>query len=181
MEFLNNELDGICLIKPDVFEDNRGFFLESYSKIKFMGAGIDVEFVQDNHSRSEDSGVLRGLHFQKPPFAQSKLVRVVRGSIFDVVVDLRKKSPTFGMWRGFELTDKNRMLLFVPKGFAHGFCTLVPGTEVQYKVDEFYAPAHDAGIRWDDPKLKITWPVEKPVLSSKDSVLPFLDEIDSPF
>jgi dTDP-4-dehydrorhamnose 3,5-epimerase len=181
MDFLRTGIDGLYLITPKVFKDQRGFFLESYSEKIFKSVGIANVFVQDNHSRSESSGVLRGLHFQKPPFAQCKLIRVVRGSIFDVAVDLRKNSPTFGKWLGFELTSDNFNMLFVPQGFAHGFCTLVPGTEVQYKVDNFYSPEHDSGIRWNDPDLNIPWPVQEPVLSPKDAVLPFFKELNSPF
>lgn len=181
MEIYKDEIEGLLLIKPDVFVDNRGFFLESYSQKKFMDAGIDCNFIQDNHSRSEQVGVIRGLHFQKPPFAQSKLVRVTRGAVLDVAVDLRKNSSTYGMWKSFELTEKNYLMLFIPRGFAHGFCTLCPGTEVQYKVDNLYAPQYDSGIRWDDPTLSIKWPVNKPILSSKDLSLPFLKEINSPF
>jgi dTDP-4-dehydrorhamnose 3,5-epimerase len=123
------------------------------------------------------SGVLRGMHFQKSPFAQSKLVRVIHGAIFDVIVDLRRSSPTFGQWDGFELTNDNYAMLFVPKGFAHGFCTLAPRTEVIYKVDDYYSPSHDGGFRWNDPDIGIKWPVEIPVLSEKDSRLPFLKDI----
>ena len=182
MEFIKTDLDGVVLIKPQVFKDHRGFFLESYSQQKFQESGILIDFVQDNHSRSADAGVIRGLHFQAPPFDQSKLVRVVRGSVYDVVVDIRKNSPTFGLWRGFELSEENFMMLFVPAGFAHGFCTLQPATEVQYKVDKFYSPGHDGGIRYDDPELAIEWPLSaKPILSAKDALLPCLSEIDSPF
>lgn len=181
MDFQKTTIEGLILITPKVFKDQRGFFLESYSDKAFKNVGITTVFVQDNHSRSEPSGVLRGLHFQKPPFAQCKLIRVIQGSIFDVAVDLRKNSPTFGKWLGFELTSDNYNMLLVPQGFAHGFCTLVPGTEVQYKVDNFYSPEHDSGIRWNDPDLNIPWPIKEPVLSAKDAVLPFFKELDSPF
>jgi len=175
VEFKETELCGLYVIKPDVFEDHRGFFVESYSQLKFKNAGIETVFVQDNHSRSVESGVLRGLHFQKPPYAQSKLLRVIRGAVYDVVVDLRKGSPTFGQWRGFELTEKNFLMLYVPKGFAHGFCTLQPGTEVQYKVDAFYTPESESGVIWNDPYLNINWPVKEPILSKKDALLPVFD------
>jgi dTDP-4-dehydrorhamnose 3,5-epimerase len=181
MEFIRSDLDGVCLIKPDVHGDHRGFFLESYTRPKFAEAGITTLFLQDNHSRSDQAGVLRGLHFQRPPYAQSKLIRVTRGAIYDVAVDLRKSSPTFGKWRAFELSAENFLHLFVPAGFAHGFCTLVENTEVQYKVDSLYAPAHDSGIRWNDPDLAIDWPVKDPILSKKDVELPFLRSIESPF
>ena len=181
MEFIRSDLDGVILVKPEVHGDHRGFFLESYTQAKFAQGGIAVPFVQDNHSCSTQKGVLRGLHFQRPPCAQSKLIRVIRGAIYDVAVDLRKSSPTFGKWRAFELSAENFLMLFVPAGFAHGFCTLAENTEVQYKVDSLYAPAHDSGIRWNDPDLAIEWPVGEPVLSKKDAELPFLKNIASPF
>jgi dTDP-4-dehydrorhamnose 3,5-epimerase len=181
MEFIRSDLDGVILIKPDVYSDHRGFFLESYTLQKFADGGIGVSFVQDNHSRSAQKGVLRGLHFQKPPCAQSKLIRATRGAIWDVAVDLRALSPTYGTWRAFELTAENFLMLFVPAGFAHGFCTLAENTEVQYKVDSVYAPAHDSGIRWNDPDLAISWPVTEPVLSKKDAEHPFFRNFASPF
>ncbi|MDG5814064.1 dTDP-4-dehydrorhamnose 3,5-epimerase [Chitinispirillales bacterium ANBcel5] len=178
MEFLQTELNGVILIKPDVFRDNRGFFLESYSREKFQHAGIDTDFIQDNHSRSVKRGVIRGLHFQAPPAAQSKLVRVTKGAVMDIVVDLREQSPTFGKWSSFELTEENFNILFVPKGFAHGFCTLTENCELQYKVDYPYAPSLDRGIKWNDPELKIDWPVKDPVLSDKDASLPSFRETE---
>lgn len=181
MEFTKTELQGVILIQPKVFKDNRGFFLESFSSKAFVEAGIDCTFVQDNHSKSVQTGVLRGLHFQLPPYAQSKLVRVIKGAILDVVIDIRKLSPTFGQWRSFELTEDNFSILFVPAGFAHGFCTLKPNTEVQYKVDSLYAPGAENGIRWNDPTLNINWPVKEPILSAKDAILPFFKDLDSPF
>lgn len=181
MKVFETGIKGLVLIEPLVFRDNRGFFLETYSLKKFQEAGINCTFVQDNHSRSEETGVLRGLHFQLPPFTQSKLIRVTRGSIFDVVVDLRKNSDTYGKWLGFELNENNFKMLFIPQGFAHGFCTLEKGTEVQYKVDKFYAPESDSGIRWDDPALKIKWPVNSPVISKKDALLPLFNQIEYPF
>lgn len=181
MEFTKTELQGVILIQPKVFKDNRGFFLESFSSKAFVEAGIDCTFVQDNHSKSVQTGVLRGLHFQLPPYAQSKLVRVIKGAILDVVIDIRKISPTFGQWRSFELTEDNFSILFVPAGFAHGFCTLKPNTEVQYKVDSLYAPGAENGIRWNDPTLNINWPVKEPILSAKDAILPFFKDLDSPF
>jgi dTDP-4-dehydrorhamnose 3,5-epimerase len=181
MNFIKTELKDVFLIQPKVFKDNRGFFLESFSARAFSENGINCSFVQDNHSRSIPSGVLRGLHFQKPPHAQSKLLRVIKGAIIDVVVDIRKSSPTFGQWRSFILSEENFTMLFVPAGFAHGFCTTLPDTEVQYKVDNFYAPESDSGIRWNDPTLSIPWPVSEPILSGKDSLLPFFKELQSPF
>jgi len=174
MEFIKTDIDGLILIKPKVHNDHRGFFLESYSAPLFAAAGIDCVFVQDNHSKSITRGVLRGLHFQTPPFEQSKLVRAVRGAVFDVAVDLRSGSPTFGQWRGFELSERNFNMLFIPKGFAHGFCTLEENTEIMYKVDNPYSPANDAGIIWNDPGIGVDWPVSDPVLSKKDKALPLL-------
>lgn len=181
MNFIKTSMEGLTLIEPKVFRDERGFFLESYSFQEFRDNGIDIQFVQDNHSRSNVAGVLRGLHYQDPPFAQNKLLRVTRGSVYDVAVDLRKNSPTFGKWESFELSASNFRILFIPRGFAHGFCCLEPETEVQYKVDEFYSPAHDHGIRWNDPVLSVNWPVKEPLLSRKDAAQPFFNEITSPF
>jgi dTDP-4-dehydrorhamnose 3,5-epimerase len=181
MEFIATDIEGLTLLQPKVHGDHRGFFLESYSKDAFEKAGIATTFIQDNHSCSATTGVLRGLHFQKPPFAQAKLIRVTRGAIFDVAVDLRKESPTFLQWRGYELSAANFTMLFVPAGFAHGFCTLEPDTHVQYKVDVLYAPRSDSGILWNDPQIAVTWPIADPVLSAKDAVLPPLKNNPSPF
>lgn len=181
MKFIETELSGAFLIEPRVYADNRGFFLESYSDRAFQKAGLCIRFVQDNHSMSSGTGVMRGLHFQLPPSAQTKLVRVTRGTVYDVIVDLRKASPTYGQWRSFELSASNFRQLLVPKGFAHGFCTLEPGTEVQYKVDCLYAAELDSGLRWNDPTLAIPWPVADPVLSEKDERLPFFQDLHSPF
>lgn len=181
MEFITTDIADLVRIKPDVFGDHRGFFLESYTREKFEKGGISTVFIQDNHSCSNEVGVLRGLHFQKPPFAQSKLIRVTQGRIFDVAVDLRKNSPTFGKWLGFELGAENFEMLFVPAGFAHGFCTLEPQTHVQYKVDALYSPLHDSGIIWNDPDIAVNWPVSDPVLSKKDAELPRLCDNISPF
>jgi dTDP-4-dehydrorhamnose 3,5-epimerase len=181
MEFIKTDLPGVILVKPDVHADERGFLLESYSQKRFADAGVHAVFVQDNHSCSVKKGVVRGLHFQSPPFAQNKLIRATRGSIWDAVVDLRGHSPTFGKWHGFELSAANFHILFVPEGFAHGFCTLEENSEVQYKVDNPYSPVHERGIRWNDPDLAIAWPLKKPVLSAKDSVLPFFRNFITPF
>ncbi|MDR2694027.1 MAG: dTDP-4-dehydrorhamnose 3,5-epimerase [Chitinispirillales bacterium] len=174
MEFIKTDLSGLTLIKPAVHSDARGFFLETYSAPLFQAAGIDCVFVQDNHSRSLQRNVIRGLHFQRPPFEQSKLVRVIRGSIFDVAVDIRRGSATYGRWLGSELSERNFDMLFVPRGFAHGFCTLEEGTEVVYKVDSVYSREHDAGIIWNDPSIGVDWPLggAEPVLSDKDRALP---------
>jgi dTDP-4-dehydrorhamnose 3,5-epimerase len=181
MEFNRTNLDGVIMVRPDVHGDHRGFFIETYARQKFVAGGIEPVFVQDNHSRSVQKGVLRGLHFQVPPFAQSKLIRATAGAIFDVVVDLRRGSPSFGKWEGFELSAANFQMLFVPAGFAHGFCTLTENTEVQYKVDVPYSPSHDSGVRWNDPDIGIAWPIEHPVLSKKDGELGFFRNFDSPF
>ncbi|MBD3419508.1 MAG: dTDP-4-dehydrorhamnose 3,5-epimerase [Chitinivibrionales bacterium] len=181
MKFIDTKFADAWLIEPKVFKDNRGFFLETYAEKKFAERGIDAVFVQDNHSKSVALGVLRGLHFQVPPCEQAKLVRTTKGRILDVIVDIRIASPTYGHWQSFELTEENYHMLFVPRGFAHGFCTLAPDTEVQYKVDSPYAPTHDAGIRWNDPDLAIDWPIDNPVLSPKDALLPLHKDFDSPF
>jgi dTDP-4-dehydrorhamnose 3,5-epimerase len=181
MKFTKTGIEGLWIVSPVVHGDGRGFFLESFSAREFESQGIAAHFVQDNHSRSTQAGVLRGMHFQRPPFAQSKFVRVTRGSVYDVVVDLRKGSATYGQWRGFTLSDENKEMLFIPKGLAHGYCTLSAESDFFYKVDAFYSPQHDAGIRFDDPAIGIQWPVPDPVLSEKDKKLPFLSDIESPF
>ncbi len=182
MNFLDTDFEGAKLIEPKVFGDHRGFFLESYSRKAFEENGVEgIEFAQDNHSLSREKGVLRGLHFQLPPHTQTKLIRCIHGSIFDVIVDLREGSPTFGKWQGFELTESNFRMLLVPAGFAHGFCTLEENTEVQYKVDRFYAPQADSGIVWNDPDIGVVWPVETPVLSEKDRSLARFTDIQTPF
>ncbi len=183
-EFIKTEIPDVVLIKPKVFKDDRGFFLETYKKSDFEKAGIKAEFVQDNHSKSV-KGVLRGLHFQKKPFAQGKLVRCIKGRIFDVAVDIRKGSPTYGKWVGYELSEENKHILWIPEGFAHGFLTLSDEAEVIYKVSGGeYSPEHDAGIIWNDPDIDIKWPldqVDEIILSEKDKKLPFLREIDTSF
>ena len=181
MEFTATGIDGLTIIQPKVHGDHRGFFLESYSFEHFCKAGISCRFIQDNHSCSKEIGVLRGLHFQKPPFTQAKLIRVTRGRIFDVAVDLRTTSPTYRMWQGFELSGDNFTMLFVPAGFAHGFCTLEGDTHVEYKVDTPYAPQCDSGIIWNDPDFAVSWPVRQPILSAKDAGLPLFSDNPSPF
>jgi dTDP-4-dehydrorhamnose 3,5-epimerase len=170
------KLAGVYEITPQRFGDDRGFFSETYSAPDLAAAGIDLVFVQDNHSLSRAAGVLRGLHYQLPPFAQDKLVRVVRGAIFDVAVDIRKNSPTFGRWLGLEVSAEKWNQILVPRGFAHGFVTLVPNTEVVYKVTERYAPEYDRSIRFDDPAIGIDWPVPAAgiTLSDKDRGAPLL-------
>jgi dTDP-4-dehydrorhamnose 3,5-epimerase len=161
-------LSGVYILEPNVFADHRGFFMESYNDIKLRNLGIEAVFVQDNHSLSVDIGVIRGMHYQALPKAQTKLVRVVSGAVYDVVVDLRKSSPTFGKWIGVELSSDNKKQIYIPVGFAHGYCTLLPNTEVLYKVDEYYSPEHDRGILWSDSELGIDWPTSEPILSDKD-------------
>ncbi|QQE79198.1 dTDP-4-dehydrorhamnose 3,5-epimerase [Alicyclobacillus sp. SO9] len=168
MKVITTKLDGVLILEPAVHGDNRGFFTESYNSNTFAANGIEYDFVQDNHSLSADSGTLRGLHYQEEPMAQTKLVRVPIGAIYDVAVDIRGESPTFGQWTGVILTADNHRQLLIPKGFAHGFCTLVPNTHVMYKVDQFYSAAHDGGIAWDDPDLSIDWPTSNVILSEKD-------------
>jgi dTDP-4-dehydrorhamnose 3,5-epimerase len=181
MEFIEASLKGAYIVRPKVFRDERGFFLEFYSQKSFAENGIDADFLQDNHSLSVKKGVLRGLHFQLPPSTQAKLLRVVKGKIFDVIVDLRKNSPTFGKWESFELSSENFEMIFVPRGFAHGFVTLEENTEIIYKVDSLYSPELDSGILWNDSDLKINWPVENPILSEKDGKLQLLKDFQNPF
>lgn len=179
MEIRRLALEGVLEIIPGKFGDERGFFSETYSQKRFAEAGLDIGWVQDNQSLSAERGVLRGLHFQVSPFAQDKLVRVLRGSIFDVVVDLRQGSPTYGKWTSCVLSADAWNQLLVPRGFAHGFLTLEPGVEVFYKVSAPYAPACDRAIRWNDPQIGIAWPLEgrEPVLSAKDAAAPYLSGI----
>jgi len=170
----------IMLIEAKSFSDDRGFFLESFKESIFIENGINTRFVQDNYSRSI-KGVLRGLHYQKDPKAQAKLVIAIRGKIFDVVVDIRKDSPTYGKWVGEILSEQNHKLLYIPEGFAHGFCVLSDEADVLYKVNQEYSPEHDRGILWNDPEVDIKWPVDKPLLQEKDSQLPHLKNADNNF
>ena len=174
-------LEGLLEIVPKRFGDHRGFFSETYNASLFAEAGIDLVFVQDNQSLSVAKGVLRGLHYQLSPRAQDKLVRVVRGSIFDVAVDIRKGSPTFGKWIGLELSAKKWNQILVPKGFAHGFLTLEENTEVVYKVTDYYSPSHDRSIRFDDPEIGIDWPIAHDLLqlSDKDRAAPQLADAET--
>ncbi|HXA16915.1 MAG TPA: dTDP-4-dehydrorhamnose 3,5-epimerase [Thermoanaerobaculia bacterium] len=174
MNFLPTSLPGVLLIEPEVFGDDRGFFMETYRLDGFRAAGITDAFVQDNHSRSA-RGVLRGLHYQEPN-AQGKLVRCTRGAIFDVAVDIRRGSPTFGKWFGIELSDANKLMLWVPPGFAHGFCAMEDGSDLVYKCTTLYDPPSDRAILWNDPEIGIEWPIEVPVLSGKDTKAPRLAE-----
>ncbi|RTE08153.1 dTDP-4-dehydrorhamnose 3,5-epimerase [Paenibacillus whitsoniae] len=181
MRILNTKLEGVHIVEPDVHGDNRGFFMESYNSVKFSIHGIEHAFVQDNQSLSVEAGVLRGLHYQLNPKAQTKLVRAVTGAIYDVVVDIRKNSTTYGQWVGVILSDTNKRQLLVPKGFAHGFCTIVPNTQVLYKVDEYYSPEQDRGILWNDPDIGIEWPTANPILSAKDEKHPLLRDAEINF
>lgn len=181
MKILTTKLAGIKLIEPVVHGDNRGFFMESYNQATFNKYGINTVFVQDNHSLSAEVGVLRGLHYQLNPAAQTKLVRVISGEIIDVVVDIRRNSPTYGQWESFVLSGSNKCQLLIPQGFAHGFCTLVPNCEIIYKVDQYYSPEHDRGIAWNDPALGIDWPTSTPILSEKDGKQPILADADINF
>lgn len=174
-------LDGAKILEPLVHGDHRGYFMESYNERILHKNGLKYSFVQDNQSLSAEVGVLRGLHYQLHPQAQTKLVRVLSGAIYDVIVDIRRSSPTFGQWQGVILSEYNQRQLLVPRGFAHGFCTLVPGTQVAYKVDAYYSPEHDRGILWNDPDLAIDWPTSNPVLSEKDAKHPLLKDADINF
>lgn len=170
------------VLTPRRFEDERGWFSETWNRSRLLAAGIDCDFCQDNHSLSRPAGTLRGMHFQTPPFAQTKLVRCLRGRIFDVAVDIRRASPTFGQWRAIELSAENGKQLLIPAGFAHGFLTLEPDCEIAYKVDAPYAAASDAGFAWDDPAVGIDWPLTgTPVLSDKDRDLPPLAQLEVEF
>ncbi|SYX86447.1 dTDP-4-dehydrorhamnose 3,5-epimerase [Paenibacillus alvei] len=174
-------LSGAHIIEPAIHGDHRGFFMESYNEQRLKEQGISYNFIQDNQSLSAEAGVLRGLHYQLNPKAQTKLIRVITGVIYDVIVDIRKNSPTFGQWVGVTLSEHNHRQLLIPKGFAHGFCTLVPNTQVLYKVDEYYSPANDRGILWNDPALNINWPTSNPILSDKDKLHPTLKEAEINF
>ena len=177
MKITKTKLEGVVIIEPDVFGDNRGFFMESWNKKKMEEAGLFYDFVQDNHSKSTVKGTLRGIHFQKGDKAQAKLVRCVKGAVLDVAVDLRPDSPTFKQWVALELSAENKKQLLIPRGFGHGFVTLTDDVEFLYKADNYYAPEADAGIRWNDPEICINWGVENPILSEKDKINPFLRDI----
>lgn len=181
MNIINTEIKDVIIIEPKIFVDQRGWFTESYSKLKFKELGIDIDFVQDNHSKSDKKGIIRGLHYQTNPKAQTKLVRCTKGKILDVAVDLRKGSSTYKKWVGVELTEDNKKQLLIPKGFAHGFLTLTDDVEVQYKVDEYYAPECDRSIRFDDPEIGVAWGINQPILSEKDLNAVSLNESDIDF
>jgi dTDP-4-dehydrorhamnose 3,5-epimerase len=180
MRKTNSRINLLVIIRSQKYLDHRGFFGETYSRRRYSEMGIDVEFVQDNHSLSHAVGTLRGLHFQAPPAAQGKLVRCGRGAIFDVAVDIRRGSPTYGKWEGYELTAENGHQLYVPVGFAHGFVTLQPDSEIIYKCTDYYAPETEGAVRWDS--CGIDWPLSvDPILSDKDAIAPPLADFDSPF
>jgi dTDP-4-dehydrorhamnose 3,5-epimerase len=178
--FRHLEIPEILLIEPKVFRDARGVFMETYKCSDFIQHGIRENFLQDNYSRSS-GGVLRGLHYQKDPYAQGKLIQCLRGRIFDVAVDMRKNSPTFGRWVSAELSEENGFMLYVPPGFAHGFIVLGESADVLYKCTREYSPENDRGIIWNDPEVNILWPVKDPVLSEKDKKHPFLRDADNNF
>lgn len=174
MKVTKTKLDGVVIIEPDVFGDHRGFFMESWSQKKMEEVGLFYNFVQDNHSMSSVKGTLRGIHFQKGDKAQAKLVRCVKGTVLDVAVDLRHKSPTYKQWVAVELSAENFKQLLIPRGFGHGFVTLTDEVEFLYKADNYYAPEADGGIRWNDPDIGVEWGVENPILSEKDKKNPLL-------
>lgn len=178
MNVIKTDIEGVLVLEPRVFGDSRGYFFESYNAKAFEEAVVNVTFVQDNESKSS-YGVVRGLHFQKPPYAQAKLVRVVKGKVLDVAVDLRKDSPTFGKYVAMELSEENHRQMFIPRGFAHGFSVLSEEVIFQYKCDNYYAPQSEGAVAWDDPDLAIDWqvPYDKVILSDKDSKHPMLRDI----
>jgi len=180
MNITQSELSGLLIIDPKVFGDERGYFFESFNAEVFKAADLEIDFVQDNESRSA-RGVLRGLHFQEPPFEQGKLVRVARGAVIDVSVDIRKDSPSYGKWAAFELSEQNKRMLWIPPGFAHGFVTLEDDTIFIYKCTKVYNRESENSIRWNDPDLNIDWGIENPIISDKDNVSPLFRDLMSPF
>ena len=181
MDIIKTSIQDLYIIQPQVFGDSRGWFTESWSKKAFEEAGLYYDFVQDNHSFSANKGVLRGLHYQKGEAAQAKLVRCTRGAVLDVVVDMRKGSPTYMKWEAVELSCQNHRQLLIPRGFLHGFLTLTDNVEFQYKVYNYYNQEADRSIRWDDPEINIDWGVKDPILSDKDKNAPFLRDSDIDF
>lgn len=180
MEIIETEIQDLLIIKPQVFEDERGYFFESFNQEKFLNAGVEVHFVQDNESKSQKN-VLRGLHFQKPPFAQGKLVRVMKGAVLDVAVDLRKSSKTYGKWASIVLSESNKFMYWIPEGMAHGFLTLEDQTVFFYKCTNVYNKESEGSIRWNDPDLNIQWNISDPILSPKDNISPLFSDFISPF
>jgi len=181
MKITESKLADVKLIEPKAYGDRRGFFIETYNQTLFKELGIKEHFVQDNHSFSKEAGVLRGMHYQLLPKCQTKLIHVTTGAIYDVVVDMRKGSPTYGQWEGYILSEHNKRQLLVPKGFAHGFCTITDNVNVIYKVDELYSPVQERGIAWDDDNLAIDWPINNPVLSVKDLKHPKFENAENNF
>ncbi len=181
MKITNTDLSEVKLIEPQVFGDNRGWFYESYNYEKLKNLGIDTVFVQDNRSFSAEKGTLRGIHFQKAPYAQTKLICCTRGEILDVAVDLRKGSPTYLKWISVVLSEENKSMLYIPKGFGHGFVTLTDNVEVLYKVDGYYNKESDRSIRFDDDEIAVEWGVTSPILSEKDKNAPLLRDSDTDF
>jgi len=181
MNVVQTALPGVVIIAPAVYGDNRGWFMESWSLTKMQVAGLDINFVQDNHSYSAQRGILRGIHFQNDPAAQAKLVRCARGAILDVAVDLRSNSSTYKKWIAVELSAENKRQLFIPRGFGHGFITLTDDVEFLYKVDNYYNASADRSIRYDDPELAIDWGITNPIMSEKDANAPFLKDSDCNF
>lgn len=180
MQIKTTPIAGLLIIEPQVFKDDRGYFYESYNKEKMVAAGIDLAFVQDNQSLSQ-KGIIRGLHFQAPPFAQGKLVRVIKGAVMDVAVDIRKDSPTYGEHFSIELTAENKTMFYIPPGFAHGFETLSDNTLFLYKCTDVYNKASEGGLLWNDETLGIKWQTTAPIISDKDKVLPTINQFTSPF
>jgi dTDP-4-dehydrorhamnose 3,5-epimerase len=181
MNVIKTRLPGILLLEPKVFGDHRGYFTESYNRRTFEKAGVRYDLLQDNQSMSAEAGTLRGLHYQLNPMAQTKIVRCLNGAFYDVVVDIRRNSPTYGQWQGFIISAENQRQIVVPRGFAHAVCTIAPYTVVFYKVDNYYSPEHERGLLWNDSKLDIDWPVSNPILSDKDKTWPTLDDIETNF
>ena len=181
MKRIDTSLPGVCIVEPQVFGDHRGYFMETYSTRTFAEIGIQNEFVQDNQSFTAQKGTLRGIHFQNAPMAQAKLVRVTRGAVLDVAVDLRRGSPTYKQWVAVELSAENKRMLFIPRGFGHGFVTLTDDVEFCYKVDNLYSRECDRGIRFNDPDIGVAWGVESPILSNKDTTSPMLRDSDCNF
>lgn len=181
MEVISTKINGVYILIPKVFEDERGFFLESWDRPTMEKAGLYYDFVQDNHSLSRKKGTLRGIHFQKGAYSQAKLARCVRGAILDVAVDLRPESPTYKQWISCVLSSENKRQFLVPRGFGYGVLSLTDNAELMYKADNRYVPEADGGIRWDDPDIGVDWGITAPILSEKDRHLPFLSEIKTPF
>ncbi len=185
MKLTKTKIDGVVIIEPDVYGDNRGWFMETYNEEKFKELGIDCKFVQDNMSYSAIKGTLRGLHYQREPYCQAKLVRCTKGTVIDVAVDVRKGSPTYGEWVSVELSEENKKMFFMPHGMAHGFLTITDEVEFQYKVDNLYNKESEGGIKYDDPTVNVDWGSLlkgiKPILSAKDEILPTIEECNANF